>query len=96
VVLVASDHVYERFGPQNPAGDADSQFGLRQFTVGTGGRSHQAFRTPLPNSQVRNGQTYGVLKLTLDVGRYSWRFVPEQGKSFTDSGSTACHGAPRP
>ena len=95
VVLVASDHVYERFGLQTPAGNADSRFGLRQFTVGTGGRSHQAFRSPLPHSEVRNGQTYGVLKLTLAPDHYDWRFVPEKGKKFTDSGTTACHGAPK-
>ncbi|MCA1845933.1 MAG: metallophosphoesterase, partial [Actinobacteria bacterium] len=95
-VLVASDHVYERFGLQGPAGDADAAFGLRQFTVGTGGRSHQLFKTVLPNSEVRNGGTYGVLKLTLHPDSYDWRFVPEAGKTFTDEGTTACHGAPPP
>ena len=94
VILVGSDHVYERFGPQDPFGDADTAFGLRQFTVGTGGRSHQSFKTALPNSEVRNGGTYGVLKLTLHSDSYDWDFVPEAGKTFTDSGNTACHGAP--
>ena len=94
VVMVASDHVYERFGLQTPAGDADPDFGLRQFTVGTGGRSHQLFKTVLPNSEVRNGGTYGVIKLGLHPDSYDWQFVPEAGKTFTDSGSTACHGAP--
>jgi hypothetical protein len=95
-VLVGSDHVYERFGFQNPAGDADAVFGLRQFTVGTGGRSHQSFKTALPNSEVRNGGTYGVLKLTLHANSYDWRFVPAAGATFTDSGTSACHGAPSP
>jgi hypothetical protein len=94
VVLVASDHVYERFALQTPAGAADVRYGLRQFTVGTGGRSHQMFRSPVPNSEVRNGGTYGVLALTLHPDSYDWRFVPEAGKTFTDSGTTACHGAP--
>jgi hypothetical protein len=96
VVLVASDHVYERFGLQSPTGDADAAFGLRQFTVGTGGRSHQLFKTVLPNSEVRNGGTYGVLKLGLHADSYDWEFVPEAGKTFTDSGTRACHGAPPP
>ncbi|HEV8624732.1 MAG TPA: metallophosphoesterase, partial [Acidimicrobiia bacterium] len=96
MVLVASDHVYERFGLQDPAGDADAAFGLRQFTVGTGGRSHQLFKTVLPNSEVRNGGTYGVIKLTLHADSYDWQFVPEAGKTFTDSGTTGCHGAPPP
>jgi hypothetical protein len=93
-VLVASDHVYERFGPQTPTGAFDPQYGLRQFTVGTGGRSHQLFRTALPNSEVRNGGTYGVISLTLHDSGYDWRFLPEAGQTFTDSGSAPCHGAP--
>jgi hypothetical protein len=44
-----------------------------------------------PNSQVRNNTTYGVLKLTLHSSSYEWRFVPIAGKTFTDSGTTACH-----
>jgi chitodextrinase len=34
-----------------------------------------------------------VLKLTLHPTSYDWQFVPEAGKTFTDSGTTACHGA---
>jgi hypothetical protein len=34
------------------------------------------------------------LKLTLHPGSYDWRFVPEAGKTFTDSGTDQCHGAP--
>jgi acid phosphatase type 7 len=32
-----------------------------------------------------------VLKLTLRVGAYDWQFIPEAGKSFSDSGSAKCH-----
>src|SRR5229473_7525725 len=34
---------------------------------------------------------FGVLKLTLKPGGYDWQFIPEAGKSFTDSGSGKCH-----
>jgi acid phosphatase type 7 len=44
-----------------------------------------------PNSQVRIGGTYGVLKLTLHPSSYEWKFVPVAGKTFTDSGTTSCH-----
>ncbi|HEV3399616.1 MAG TPA: alkaline phosphatase, partial [Actinomycetes bacterium] len=47
--------------------------------------------TPPANSEVRNSRTYGVLKLTLRAGSYDWQFVPEAGKTFTDSGSHNCH-----
>jgi acid phosphatase type 7 len=32
-----------------------------------------------------------VLALTLRADGYDWRFVPEAGRSFTDSGSHPCH-----
>jgi len=59
--------------------------------VGTGGQSHYAFGTAIPNSQVRNNTTFGVLKLTLHPTSYDWQFLPEAGGTFTDSGTTACH-----
>jgi len=33
---------------------------------------------------------YGVLKLTLGDGSYSWQFIPVAGQT-TDSGTDACH-----
>jgi acid phosphatase type 7 len=91
IVLTAHDHDYERFAPQDPAGRPDTNRGIREFVVGTGGKNHYRFKAAQPNSQVRNGDTFGVLVLTLHPTSYSWRFVPEAGKTFTDSGSTACH-----
>jgi hypothetical protein len=44
-----------------------------------------------PNSEVRNDDTFGVLKLTLHAAGYDWEFVPENGKTFSDKGSGACH-----
>jgi len=32
-----------------------------------------------------------VLKLTLGSNGYAWQFIPIAGKSFTDSGTGACH-----
>jgi hypothetical protein len=90
-VLNGHDHDYERFAPQRPDGTRDDAGGIREFVVGTGGASHYAFGTIEPNSQARNATTDGVLKLTLRPDSYEWRFVPEAGKTFTDSGTTACH-----
>jgi hypothetical protein len=33
----------------------------------------------------------GVLKLHLGSGFYHWRFVPVEGRNYTDSGSARCH-----
>ena len=97
VVLGGHAHDYERFAPQDPNGKLDRARGIRQFVVGTGGAFFTAFGSIKPNSEVHNGSTYGVLKLTLHPISYDWQFVPEAGKSFTDSGSASCHGlVPQP
>jgi hypothetical protein len=90
VVLNGHDHTYERFAPQTPAGDPDPQ-GIREFVVGTGGANHTSFGSIVPNSEVRNDRTYGVLRLTLHPAGYDWEFAPVPGASFTDSGSGSCH-----
>ena len=92
VVLGGHAHDYERFAPQNPAGKLDNSRGIRQFVVGTGGAFFTSLGTTKPNSQVRSASTYGVLLLTLRPRSYDWRFVPEGGRGFTDSGAGACHG----
>jgi hypothetical protein len=92
VVLAASNHHYERFAPQGPGAVGDPGRGIRQFVVGTGGRDLRPFGTSIaPNSEVRNADTFGVLSLRLHPGSYDWQFVPESGRSFTDTGSQACH-----
>jgi hypothetical protein len=90
VVLVGHDHVYERFAPQRPDGNPDAARGIRQFTVGTGGRGLYVFGTPVANSEVRFNQTHGVLKLTLEADGYAWEFIPVPG-TFRDTGRAACH-----
>lgn len=93
VVLNGHDHDYERFALQTPTGAADPTNGLREFVVGTGGRSHYGFGHVVANSQARNSDTFGVLKLTLHPTSYEWRFVPEAGRTFQDSGANVCHNA---
>jgi hypothetical protein len=94
VVLNGHDHDYERFAPQSQFGLPDPSYGLREFVVGTGGRSHYQFSSIKPNSEARNADAFGVLLLTLHKTSYSWRFAPEPGKTFTDAGTGNCHGAP--
>jgi hypothetical protein len=96
LVLNGHAHNYERFSPQTPDGAADPEKGIRQFIIGTGGKGVGAVTKVHPNSQVREGKTFGVLKLTLSPGSYAWEFLPEAGKAFTDAGRGDCHhsGAP--
>jgi acid phosphatase type 7 len=91
VVLAGHRHNYERFTPQDPAGNHDPERGIRQFVVGTGGAGRQEFGPGIPNSEVRSDDTFGVLMLTLRPGGYDWAFVPVAGSDFRDGGSDECH-----
>ena len=91
VVLNGHDHIYERFAPQTPVGGADPARGIREFIVGTGGANHTSIASVVANSEVRNADTFGLLRLTLRPTSYSWQFVPEAGQTFTDSGTSSCH-----
>ena len=91
VVLVGHEHNYERFAPLDPLGGVDPARGVREFVVGTGGKSHYPFGPPLPGSEVRNSDSFGLLELQLRPTGYSWRFLPAQGGSFQVSGSGRCH-----
>ncbi len=96
VILSGHDHSYERFAPQTATGVADPLHGVREFVVGTGGFTHYGLGTLKANSEVFNGDTFGVLKLTLKPTGYDWEFVPVAGQTFTDSGSDACRDASGP
>ena len=95
LVLNGHDHAYQRFAPQKPDGTLDATFGIREIAVGTGGGETLYDLGPtVPNLEVRNNTTHGVLKLTLRAGGYDWRFIPVPGETFTDSGTGTCHGRP--
>jgi len=51
VVLNGHVHNYERFAPQTPSGVADPAQGIREFVVGTGGRSLNTFKINPPGHQ---------------------------------------------
>jgi acid phosphatase type 7 len=91
LVLTAHEHSYERFVPLNAEGNRDDSRGVRLIVVGTGGGNLRRFANdPLPTTETRNDDTWGVLKLTLRPTGYDWEFLPVEGKTFTDSGSGTC------
>jgi chitodextrinase len=90
VVINGHDHNYQRYLPLNPSGARDDARGLVEFVAGTGGRSHYGIRAD-SRRVTADGGTYGVLKLTLRATGYDWQFIPESGRTFTDSGSASCH-----
>lgn len=90
IVLVGHDHIYERFAPQDAAGNADPDRGVRSFTAGTGGARLYSLRKPQPNSEVRDASTHGVLRLTLSSTGYRWAFVPVLDGAPRDEGAADC------
>ena len=91
LVMSGHEHNYERFAPQTATGTADNARGLVEFVVGTGGASHYGFGTPIANSVIRDGTTYGVLRLSLSANSWSSLFIPVTGATFTDSSTGTCH-----
>jgi hypothetical protein len=93
ILLSGHSHDYERFAPMNRGGILDRARGIRQFVVGTGGAFFTGgLGSRIPNSEVAQDTTFGVLKLTLHPTSYDWTFVPIAGGTFRDSGTGSCHG----
>jgi hypothetical protein len=92
LVLSGHEHFYERFDPLDAHGQAsrDGQ-GPRQFVVGTGGARLFGFWKPPYRSEARV-LDHGVLQLSLDRGRYGWRFVDIDGR-VRDAGAARCRAA---
>jgi hypothetical protein len=104
LILNGHDHVYTRFAPMDPAGNADPTNGIREFIIGTGGEALDKLNPSAPNVQASADQWYGVAKFTLGDGWYRWdyesamedpAFVPagSQPTSYSDSGSGLCNGS---
>lgn len=89
LVLVSHDHDYERFTRLDPAGRPDKARGIRQFVVGTGGTSLREFASPATApTEARDASSHGLLRLELARTGYRWEFLPAEGSTFTDQGSS--------
>src|SRR5215204_1532286 len=108
VILSGHAHRYERHAPMTPEGLVDPTNGIRQFVVGTGGEPGGSVIDP---NQVPTGVLekvvleFGVIKVDLDAGSYSWAFIAVDGTAngtvmdsssdvYGPGGSEQCHGAP--
>ncbi len=101
VILSGHAHRYELHAPMTPEGLVDPTNGIRQFVVGTGGEPGGSVIDP---NQVPPGvlekviiDKFGVIKVDLDAGSYSWAVIAVDGTAngtVMDSGSEQCHGAP--
>src|SRR2546429_475047 len=93
VVVNAHYGFYERFAPQSPAGVADPAGRIREFAAGTGGAPVTLIRPARSAEHAREQSTFCRFELTPGGGILNWAVEPVAGKTFTDSGTTACHGA---
>ncbi|MGN6161249.1 MAG: metallophosphoesterase family protein, partial [Marmoricola sp.] len=99
LVLNGHEHLYARLKPMDPAGNYDPKNGIPEFIVGTGGEALDSLATnpdgsfQNPNVVTAQASAYGVLKLTLKPGGYSWSYgTTDPVTSYTDSGSGSCYG----
>jgi acid phosphatase type 7 len=92
LVLNGHSHMYQRFGPQDASGNADAPRGIREFVVGTGGKSLGDVGPTQPNLELRDNTQYGVIRLALHPSGYDWTFVNDAGQ-IRDLGSGGCHSA---
>jgi hypothetical protein len=91
VLLTGHQHHYERFIAQDTDGDSKPGEGIREFIVGTGGVWTDPVRVPpLRNSQALFTDTFGLLKMELYPGWYTWQFIPVPGKPRSDWGTDTC------
>jgi beta-glucanase (GH16 family) len=91
LVFSGHDHSYQRFMPLDKTGSPDPDRGIRSFVVGTGGNVSYAVGPPEGTLEAAESGALGVLAVTLREDGYDWEFVPESGKTYSDTGSGTCH-----
>ena len=95
IALVGHDHDHERVAPQTSTGTRDPN-GLTQVVVGAGGRHLRPFASSIRANSllVRNSSILGLFEMKLRTGGLDYAFVPEPGRTFTDSGTITCDAPP--
>jgi hypothetical protein len=92
IVLAGHEHHYERLAPVDADGRGDPG-GLRSFVVGTGGFALYGLADqPLPTTEARSNEHFGVLEIELGADGYAWRFMTVDG-SVIDHGRHAVNDA---
>jgi len=91
IVVNGHEHNYQRYGKQDATGQTTSD-GIREFVVGTGGKSHYGLLEEKdPNYETGNTTEFGVLLLHLANDSYSWEFVAVSGAVLDAGGPVLCN-----
>ena len=88
LVITGHAHNYQRFVAQTPGGTA-SATGITEIIAGTGGDSLQTLTTTT-NEVAHINHSFGVVRLALNAGGWTSKFVSTSGLSF-DPASGTCH-----
>ncbi len=91
VLLSGHDHSYQRFAPLDADREVDTERGIRQFVVGTGGKNHASTIVPGGPLEAADATSFGVLELQLNPTGYTWAFAPLDADGFVDAGNSACN-----
>ena len=89
VVLNGHVHNYQRYPPLDPEGFR-TEFGITQYTVGTGGEDLTAVQKRSIPAPVAWEKEFGYLRMTLQPTRWIAEFVSYEGKVL-DKSSGTCH-----
>lgn len=89
IVLNGHDHLYERFAPRHVPNTLSKSQGVRQFTVGTGGKSPLYPPVTYEPGSEKTMITHGFLQLDISSIGYHWSFIKYSGEVL-DKGYTAC------
>jgi hypothetical protein len=65
--------------------------GIRQLTVGVGGKGRTGFVATAPNSEFFTNNVLGLVTVTLGDGGFGWRLIRAPTGGNSDSGSGVCH-----
>jgi fibronectin type III domain protein len=102
LLISAKDKLYSRFTQLNSETHTPDPKGFREFIVGTGGRTNDGKPAGTPaereayigrDTATSTPDQWGVLKLTLGDGTYSWEFVNTNPAGPTDKSDApvSCH-----
>jgi hypothetical protein len=91
IVLNGHNHYYERTALLDGDGHRVAATGIREFVVGTGGKSEDYGRIdPAPFTEKLIVKTTGVLRLDLTQKDYRWEFIAAPSGEILDAGEGVC------
>jgi hypothetical protein len=74
----------------NVTGEVEPRRGIRFFVVGTGGAQLHPAIFDVRGREIREADSWGILKLTLHETDDDWDYLPAGTSQFHDAGHGSC------